>query len=83
MLTTLLQELQTAKSLDFDAQRDKLAQKAACVCAIKSGDFLSDEAMQILLTDLVEIWSPAACPHGRPVFVGLSLAEIERRFGRR
>lgn len=83
LLTTLLQELQAAKSLDFDAQRDKLAQKAACACAIKSGDFLSDEAMQTLLTALVETWSPAACPHGRPVFVGLSLAEIERRFGRR
>ena len=83
LVTTLLQELQTVKTLDFEAQRDRLAQKAACVCAIKAGDTLSHEAMQTLLADLVETWSPAACPHGRPVFVSLSLTEIERRFGRR
>jgi len=71
------------KRLDVEAQLDKLAQKAACVCAVKAGDLLSDEVMETLLTDLSRIWSPAACPHGRPVFVNLSLSEIERRFGRR
>ena len=83
LLTTLLEELTAHRARDIDTQRDRLAQKAACVCAIKSGDILSEPVMQQLLTDLVETWSPAACPHGRPVFVGLSLEEIERRFGRR
>jgi DNA mismatch repair protein MutL len=83
LLTTLLEELQAHHTLDSEAQRDKLAQKAACVCAVKAGDTLSAETMQQLLNDLVETWSPAACPHGRPVFVSLSLEEIERRFGRR
>ncbi|MEM7030334.1 MAG: DNA mismatch repair endonuclease MutL [Chloroflexota bacterium] len=83
LVTTLLQELAAYPSLDADAQFDKLAQKAACVCAIKSGDFLSLDTMQQLLNDLAQTWSPAACPHGRPIFVNLSLAEIERRFGRR
>jgi DNA mismatch repair protein MutL len=83
LLTTLLEELQAHQSLDPEAQRDKVAQKAACVCAVKAGDLLSTETMRQLLHDLVETWSPAACPHGRPIFVSLSLEEIERRFGRR
>lgn len=82
LITTLLAELNQHKSLDGEQLYDKLAQKAACVCAIKSGDMLSLEAMQELLDALIETWSPAACPHGRPVFINLSLAEIERRFGR-
>ena len=83
LLTTLLEELAQHKTLSQDDAFDKIAQKAACVCALKSGDHLNDDHMQTLLNDLVETWSPAACPHGRPVFVNLSLAEIERRFGRR
>jgi DNA mismatch repair protein MutL len=83
LLTTLLEELQTGKTLAPEAQRDRLAQKAACICACKAGDILSPKTMQTLLDDLVETWSPAACPHGRPVFISLSLAELERRFGRR
>lgn len=83
LVTTLLEELGKHKTQDSDTQRDRLAQKAACVCALKSGDVLSEDIMQQLLADLVETWSPAACPHGRPVFVGLSLEEIARRFGRR
>ena len=83
LLSTLLNELTDHKTLDQEAQRDKLAQKAACVCAIKAGDILSEAGMRQLLTDLVETWSPVACPHGRPIFVNLSLHEIEQRFGRR
>jgi len=75
--------LQPHKNLEPEAQRDRLAQKAACVCAIKAGDALSTEGMQTLLAELAQTWSPAACPHGRPVLVALSLAELERRFGRR
>lgn len=83
LLTTLLEELAKHKTRSQDDILDKIAQKAACVCAIKSGDHLADDQMQTLLNDLIETWSPAACPHGRPVFVNLSLAEIDRRFGRR
>ncbi|MFQ5578391.1 MAG: hypothetical protein ACE5G8_15525, partial [Anaerolineae bacterium] len=83
LLATLLEELQTCKTNAPEVQRDRLAQKGACVCAVKTGDVLSPKTMQTLLDDLLQLWSPAACPHGRPVFVSLSLAELERRFGRR
>jgi DNA mismatch repair ATPase MutL len=41
------------------------------------------ETMQDLVDDLVAVWSPAVCPHGRPAFVTLSVEELERRFLRR
>ncbi|RME45122.1 MAG: DNA mismatch repair protein MutL, partial [Caldilineae bacterium] len=83
LLTLLLEELQACAAAPPETQRDRLAQKAACACAVKKGDVLSPAQMQTLLNDLAETWSPAACPHGRPVFVPLTLAELERRFGRR
>lgn len=83
LLQTLLTELSYVRALEPAIQRDKVAQKAACVCALKAGDMLAPAQMSSLLADLLETWSPAACPHGRPVFVVLSREELERRFGRR
>jgi DNA mismatch repair protein MutL len=69
--------------LESDALRDKLASKLACVSALKAGDALTLEQQQTLLDDLLQIYSPATCPHGRPTFVYVTLEELERRFLRR
>lgn len=82
-LTALLEEHEHYCALDGDALRDKLAAKAACVCAIKAGDALTPEQQQALLDELLQAYAPATCPHGRPVFVTLRLEELERRFLRR
>jgi DNA mismatch repair protein MutL len=82
-ITTLLQEHEKYSALDGDALRDKLAAKAACISAIKAGDTLSIEQQQRLLDELMQIYSPATCPHGRPTFINLRLEELERRFLRR
>jgi DNA mismatch repair protein MutL len=83
LLAALLQEHERYRALDGDALRDKLAAKAACLGAVKAGDALDHAQQQALLDDLRRAYSPAACPHGRPVFVMLRLEELERRFLRR
>lgn len=83
LLAALLQEHDKYRSLEGDALRDKLASKCACLCAIKAGDALTLDQQQTLLDELVRIYSPATCPHGRPAFVAISLEELERRFLRR
>ena len=83
LLTMLLQEHERYRALDGDALRDKLAAKAACISAIKAGDALDLAQQQKLLDELLEIYSPATCPHGRPTFVTLRLEELDRRFLRR
>jgi DNA mismatch repair protein MutL len=83
LLNALLAEHERYRSLDGDALRDKLASKCACVCALKAGDALELAQQQKLLDELLEIYSPATCPHGRPAFVAITLEELERRFLRR
>ncbi|MBI1803447.1 MAG: DNA mismatch repair endonuclease MutL [Ignavibacteriae bacterium] len=62
--------------------REKLAQSYSCKAAIKAGDPLNQAEMQGLLDQLFATTIPYVCPHGRPVIVKLSLAELDRRFGR-
>jgi len=83
LITALVQEHDRYRTLDGDALRDKLASKMACLSAIKAGDVLDRDQQQALLDELLRIYSPATCPHGRPTFVMLRLEELERRLGRR
>ncbi len=82
-LDVLVQENETYRALDGEPLRDKLASKLACVSALKAGDTLTLEQQQALLDELLNIYSPATCPHGRPTFVYITLEELERRFLRR
>ncbi|MCC7164345.1 MAG: DNA mismatch repair endonuclease MutL [Anaerolineae bacterium] len=82
-LDVLVLEHDRYRALDGDALRDKLASKLACVSALKAGDALALEQQQGLLDALLEIYSPATCPHGRPTFVYVTLEELGKRFLRR
>lgn len=83
VLDVLVMEHGNYRALEGDALRDKLASKLACVSALKAGDALTLEQQQNLLNELLQIYSPATCPHGRPTFVYVTLEELERRFLRR
>ncbi|MCH7567642.1 MAG: hypothetical protein IH787_08310 [Nitrospirae bacterium] len=65
---------------------EKEARLAARICkraAIKAGQVLSLEEQRQLISDLEQSSSPRTCPHGRPTMVHLSVAALERQFGRR
>ena len=62
--------------------RERLAKSYSCKAAIKAGDLLKEEEMHALLNQLFQTEIPFTCPHGRPVIIKLSLAELDRRFGR-
>jgi DNA mismatch repair protein MutL len=62
--------------------RERLAKSFSCRAAIKKGDPLNQVEIQSLLDQLFKTEIPYVCPHGRPVIVKLSLAELDRRFGR-
>jgi len=83
LVTALLIELERDWHLDEERLRERIVAKAACAAAVKAGDHLSMETMQDLVDDLLAVWSPATCPHGRPAFITLSVEELERRFLRR
>ncbi|MBI4549107.1 MAG: DNA mismatch repair endonuclease MutL [Ignavibacteriae bacterium] len=62
--------------------REKLAKSFSCKAAIKAGDPLNHAEMRSLLDQLFATEIPYVCPHGRPVIIKLSLAELDKRFGR-
>jgi DNA mismatch repair protein MutL len=83
LLAGLLEELAAGRSFKPESLREELANKAACVTAIKAGDRLVLAQQQALLDDLLAVWSPSTCPHGRPILFSLTVEELERRFLRR
>ncbi|HYQ86768.1 MAG TPA: DNA mismatch repair endonuclease MutL [Bacteroidota bacterium] len=62
--------------------REKLAKSFSCRAAVKAGDPLTPPEMRSLLDQLFATKVPYVCPHGRPVMIKFSLAELDRKFGR-
>jgi DNA mismatch repair protein MutL len=76
-----LEQVDRADAVD-DAFHDLLA-TMACHAAVRAHQDLSAEEARALLDGLDAIDFKARCPHGRPVVFELSLADLERRVGRR
>ncbi len=58
----------------------RFAASFACGAAIKFGQELKQEEMNLLLNNLFATKNPYICPHGRPTLVRISLEELSRRF---
>ena len=84
LLTDLAQQLEQVEqgSAAEEAWHDLLA-TMACHSAVRAHQDLSDEEARSLLDQLDAVDFKARCPHGRPVVFELSLADLERRVGRR
>lgn len=68
---------------DIDTERiDWIFHSAACRAAVKAGDSMSDYELEKFAQSLLEDDSVRYCPHGRPVLIELTRAEIEKQFGR-
>jgi DNA mismatch repair protein MutL len=61
---------------------ENLAASFACHAAVKAGDSLTIEEMQVLVNRLFATKHPYYCPHGRPIIIQLSLEELDQRFER-
>ncbi len=72
-----LSDIRGAKPLDV--KRDALV-RLACRKAVKGGDPLTPAQIRSLVRDAQE--APPTCPHGRPIYIAITRAELERRFGR-
>ena len=65
------------------ARRDARLARLACHGSVRAGRSLRPEEMDALLREMERTPGSGTCNHGRPTFVTLGRAEIERLFGRR
>ena len=54
----------------------------ACRAAIKAGEELSRQQMQIILEQLAQTPFPFTCPHGRPTILKFSSDDLAKMFKR-
>jgi DNA mismatch repair protein MutL len=61
---------------------EEIVAKTVCRHAVKANDALRPAEWDMLLHDLLACDLPYTCPHGRPTMIQLSLAELDKKFGR-
>ncbi|HSH00191.1 MAG TPA: hypothetical protein VLB27_09095, partial [candidate division Zixibacteria bacterium] len=59
-----------------------VAQSIACRSAVMDGDRLNQPQAQAIIAGLFKCEAGYSCPHGRPTFVKITRAELDRKFGR-
>jgi len=83
VLRQLVSELtEHGGSRAVDERIDQVFATIACHSVVRAGDVLSAREAEALLASMDGVDYKAHCPHGRPVLLRISIAEIARRFGR-
>ena len=62
---------------------EEMIAKTVCRHAVKANDPLRYPEVEKLIRDLLNCDLPYCCPHGRPTMIQISLAELEKKFGRK
>jgi DNA mismatch repair protein MutL len=62
---------------------EEIIAKTVCRHAVKANDPLRYPEVEKLIRDLLDCDLPYCCPHGRPTMIQISLAELEKKFGRK
>ncbi len=83
MLRDILDELDDlGQSQRLQDRIEAVLSRVACHGSIRSGRWMRAEEMNALLREMEATPHSGQCNHGRPTYVELKLADIERLFGR-
>ncbi|WP_227269989.1 DNA mismatch repair endonuclease MutL [Roseobacter weihaiensis] len=83
MILDILDELADQNSSNtVQARIEAILSRVACHGSIRSGRWMRAEEMNALLREMEATPHSGQCNHGRPTYVELKLADIERLFGR-
>jgi len=84
LMRKVIDDLKTASNT-ASAMRlgEEMIAKSVCRHAVKANDPLRYPEVEKLIRDLLDCDLPYCCPHGRPTMIQISLAELEKKFGRK
>ncbi len=83
MILDILDELaDQGESQTVQARIEAILSRVACHGSVRSGRRMRAEEMNALLREMETTPHSGQCNHGRPTYVELKLADIERLFGR-
>ncbi|MHC4108564.1 MAG: DNA mismatch repair endonuclease MutL [Planctomycetota bacterium] len=68
---------------DPEAALSEVLDMMACKAAVKAGDTLSPAELAELVQYRGQVERSSRCPHGRPTTLRLTIADLEKQFGRR
>jgi DNA mismatch repair protein MutL len=71
------------RSATVQDRLDRVASTMACHGSVRAGRILKPAEMDALLREMEATPNSNVCNHGRPTYIELKLADIERLFGRR
>jgi DNA mismatch repair protein MutL len=74
---------ETGNALSLKERLEEVSGTLACHMSVRAGRRLNAEEMNALLREMESTPHSGQCNHGRPTYVELKLADIERLFGRR
>jgi len=74
---------ETGAAHSLKERLDHISATLACHTSVRAGRRLTAEEMNALLREMEATPHSGQCNHGRPTYVELKLADIERLFGRR
>jgi DNA mismatch repair protein MutL len=84
LLRDLADELaELGQTISLEARLDHVIARMSCHGSIRAGRRLTGPEMDALLRNMENTPRAATCSHGRPTFLKMSKAEIEKLFGRR
>ncbi|MCH8466920.1 MAG: DNA mismatch repair endonuclease MutL [Roseinatronobacter sp.] len=84
LLRDILDDLaDLGQSQTLEGRIDAVLSRMACHGSVRSGRAMRPEEMNALLREMEATPHSGQCNHGRPTYIELGLAEIEKLFGRR
>lgn len=81
-LADLAGDLAQGRDADRDTLRDQLLHTMACKAAIKAGWKTAPREREALVRQVLSRDDLRYCPHGRPICLKLTKAQLSRQFGR-